>query len=274
MKKPLYPTPIEVLETAAKLIRLTGNQWSDWAHATNDASARRNLHTYLQMGCPTIDRLGGFDTPTVTDGEKIARLILGDDYLSPRDVVKVHGFCYSRDQKTNLAVTVPDLETLLWLRARGGMLVATPSADQSLLQLCELDDPIFCQKKKSWITKPRHTFSREDVVKAGQWLMLLKGPYPQSKNALWENQRVLLSIAEYIPNAAEVHYAINTYYKVRGVDLLKEVSVRTSSVTDGDGHVVVGSIGADGPSVVDSLDYVSKEQLGVSSALNLNSLTS
>ena len=267
---PRNPNPMEVLETAAKLMRLTGNQWSDWAYVTNNARARRNLHTYLQMGCPTIDCLGGFDTPTVTDGEKIARLILGDDYLSPRDVVKAYGLCYSGDQKTSLAVTVPDLETLLWLRAEGCILVATLTTEYNLLQLCEIDNPVFCRKGDSWFAKPRHTFSREDVVQSGQWLVFRKGAYPGSNNGLWEEQSNLLTEVEYVPNVAEVVYAVQTYYKARGIDLLKEVSVRTSSITAHDGRVFVGSIGADGPSVCDFWDDGHKENLGVSSALKLN----
>jgi|GEM_PF-1123214 len=270
MRKPLYPTPIEVLETVTKIIRLTGNQWSNWASVAKSAEALRNLSAYLQMGCPSINCTGGFDTSTVTNGEKIARLILGDDYISPRAVMKACGLPYEGDQKSALSVIVPNREKLLqlWVEQRG--LIATPPTVCNVIQLREFDNPVFCRKGDIWFTKPRHRFSREDVMQPAQWLAFSKGPYPHSMNLSWEEQQNLLPEDEYIPNVAEVVHIANTYFKVRGVDLFKEFPVRTSSVCEGGGQVVVGGIGPDGPAVRDSWNDGPRERLGVLSVLKLN----
>lgn len=262
----LNPTPSGVLGTVAKLIRLTDVEWSHWLHPTNNVNARRNLADFLAKGCPKITDNGEIVTPTLPDGEDLCRLILGDDYLSPEDVAKAYGWSYSDDQLANFAETLPDMETVLWLRSNGYMLVATPPTDTNLLQVRDLDNQLFYSKSKGWYAESQHTFSREDVVKAGEWLMVRKEPYPNSRSKNWDEQKNLITEVEHVPNASEVAYAVTAYYKVRGVYLLKGIYVRTSSVdADGD-RVIVGSFGGVGLHVHYYWDADRSDDLGVSSS--------
>ena len=207
---------------------------ADWQKPIDNTTARRNLAAFLKMGCPKVNNNGEIINPTLPDGEELARLILGDDYLSPEDVAKAYGWSYSDEQLANFANTLPDFEELMWLRSNGYMLVATASTDMNLLQVRDLDNQLFYSKSEGWYAESQHTFSREDVVKAGGWLAIRKEPYPDSLNKTWADQEKLLAENERVPNAPEVSYAVTTYYKVRGVYLLKGVYVRTSSV-DADG---------------------------------------
>jgi len=212
----------------------------------------------------------GDETPK---GFALAMLILGDDFILPEDVANVYGFHYSDEQMTAFADTLPDEKTLQWLRTNGYMLLATPPSDMNLLQVRDLDNQLFYSKNDGWYAKDKEKFSRNDIVKAGEWLMVRKEQYVNSRSKSWDEQQKLLTEVEHVPNAPEVSYAVTAYYKVRGVYLLKGVYVRTSSVDAGGLCVLVGRFGADGLDVgsdwVDSrLNY-----FGVSSSRkNLDTL--
>jgi len=212
----------------------------------------------------------GDETPK---GFALAMLILGDDFISPEDVANVYESHYSDEQMTAFADTLPDEKTLQWLRTNGYMLLATPPSEMNLLQVRGLDNQLFYSKSEGWYAESQQTFSREDVVKAGEWLMVRKEQYFNSRSKNWDEQQKLLTEVEHVPNAPEVSYAVTAYYKVRGVYLLKGVYVRTSSV-DADGYrVFVGDGGVDGLDVRNVSDDGRHDSLGVSSSRkNLDTL--
>ena len=205
----------------------------------------------------------GDETPK---GYALCTLILGDDFISHEDVANAYGFHYSDEQVRAFADTLPDEKTLQWLRSNGYMLVATPPTDHNLLQVRDLDNQLFYSKSEGWYAESQHTFSREDVVKAGQWLMVRKEPYPDSRRKNWDEQRSLLSDVENVPNAPEVSYAVTAYYKVRGVYLLKGVYVHTSSVDAVGYRVIVGYFGGGGLNFSLYWDDLRSDSLGVSSS--------
>jgi len=98
------------------------------------------------------------------------------------------------------------------------------------------------------------------------WLMIRKQPYPGSRFKTWGFQQKILTKEEYIPSAAEVVYAFTTYHMVRGVCLLNNSYVRTSSVDEDNEHVIVGNNGADGINVCEFRDIEHVNYVGVSSA--------
>ena len=205
----------------------------------------------------------GDETPK---GYALATLILGDDFISSEDVANAYGFHYSDEQVTAFADTLPDEKTLQWLRTNGYMLVAGPVVDSNLLQVRDFDNKVFYSKSEGWYAESQHTFSREDVVKSGQWLMVRKGPYPDSKSKNWDEQQKLLTEVEHVPNAPEMAYAVTAYFKVRDVYLLKGVYVRTSSV-DADGRrVFVGYFDSRGLRVGHYFDGRRHGHVGVSSS--------
>ncbi len=205
----------------------------------------------------------GDETPK---GYALATLTLGDNFISPEDVANVYGFHYSDEQMTAFADNLPDEKTLQWLRSNGYMLVATPPTDCNTLQVRDLDNKIFYSKTEVWYAEDKQKFARNDVVKADEWLMVRKEPYADSQRKTWDEQTVLLTDVEHVPNAPEMAYAVTAYFKVRGIYLLKGVYVRTSSVdADGD-RVIVGSFDADGLSVSDFYDDDRDDNFGVGSS--------
>jgi hypothetical protein len=254
------------LDTAAKFFCTMQKAGADFTGPMQSVAKRHNLVAYLEMGCPKINNNGEIVTPTLPDGEEHARSILGDDYLSPEDVVKAYGWSYSGDQLENFANTLPDTETVLWLRSNGYMLVATPPTDCSTLQVRDLDNKIFSSKTEGWYAKDKQRFARNDVVKAGQWLMVRKEPYADSRSKKRNDQQKLLTEVEHVPSAPEMAYAVTAYFKARGIYLLKGVYVRTSSVDADGGRVIVGFFDVGGLIVDHYYDDDRDDYVGISSS--------
>ena len=261
------------LDTAAKFFRTMKKAGADFTGPLQSVAKRRNLVAYLEMGCPKTNGDGEIVTPQLPEGEDLARLILGDDYLSPEDVAKAYGWSYTDDQLENFTETLPDMEMVMWLRSNGYMLVAGPVVDSNLLQVRDFDNKVFYSKSEGWYAKDKEKFARNNVVKAGEWLMVRKEPYPNSRSKKWDEQTVLLTDVEHVPNAPEMAYAVTAYFKVRGIYLLKGVYVRTSSV-DADGRrVIVGRFGSGGLGVGGYCDDSRSDSVGVgSSRKNLDCL--
>jgi len=266
------PTPSGVLGTVAKLIRLTEKEdveWSHWQHPTNDVTARRNLAEYLQKGCPKVNDNGEVVTNQLPEGHELACLILGDDYITPEEVATAYGhgkIAYTDEQLEHFADTLPDTQTILWLRANGYMLIAGPPTEMNLLEVRELDNKLFYSKTEGWWSESNQTFSREDKVACGEWLAIRKDEVPNSFSKTWKEQQDLLSEVEHVPNAPEVSYAVTAYFKVRGIYLLRGKYIRTSSVSAGGGHVGVGDFVEDGLRVDDGWDDGRSGGIGVASA--------
>ena len=263
------PTPSGVLGTVAKLIRLTEKEdveWSHWQHPTNDVTARRNLAEYLQKGCPKVNDNGEVVTNQLPEGHELACLILGDDYITTEEVATAYGVSYTDEQLEHFADSLPDTQTILWLRANGYMLIAGPPTEMNLLEVRELDNKLFYSKTEGWWSESNQTFSREDKVACGEWLAIRKDEVPNSFSKTWKEQQDLLSEVEHVPNAPEVSYAVTAYFKVRGIYLLRGKYIRTSSVSAGGGHVGVGGFDEGGLSVDHYWDDRRDDDLGVASA--------
>lgn len=263
------PTPSGVLGTVTKLIRLTEKEdveWSHWQHPTNNVTARRNLAEYLQMGCPKVNDNGEVVTNQLPEGHELARLILGDDYITPEEVATAYGFSYSDEQLEHFADTLPDTQTILWLRANGYMLIAGPPTEMNLREVRELENKLFYSKTEGWYAENGQTFSREDKVVAGEWLAIRKEAVPNSFSKTWNEQQDLITEDEHVPNAPTVSYAVTAYYKVRGIYLLRGKYVRTSSVSADGVHIIVGCFDEDGLGVFNYWDDLRHGSLGVSSA--------
>ncbi len=254
------------LDTAAKFFRTMKKAGADFTGPLQSVAKRRNLVAYLEMGCPKTNGDGKIVTPTLPEGEDTARLILGDDYLSPEDVAKAYGWSYTDEQVANFTETFPYIEMVMWLRFNGYMLVATPPNDSNFLQVCGFDNKVFYYKTECWYVEDKEEFARNDVVKAGEWLMVRKEMYPGSRSRTWKEQQNLLNEVEHVPNVPEMAYAVTAYHKVHGVNLLKGVYVRTSSV-DADGRsVLVGPFDPNGLRVHLYYDDRRDGYVGVSSA--------
>jgi len=262
------PAPSGVLGTVAKLIRLTEKEdveWSHWQHPTNNVTARRNLAKYLKKGCPNDN--GGVTTNQLLEGHELARLILGYSYITPEEVAIAYGISYTDEQLDYFADTMPDMQTILWLRTNEYMLIAGPPAELNLLQFRELDSQLFCSKTEGWYAESKEEFAKDDVVNAGQWLAIRKKAVPNSFSKTWKEQQSLITEVEYVPNASEVSYAVVTFFKICGTYLLRgKKHVRTSSVSSDGDHINVGYFYDDGFTVNHYWDDCRCDVIGISSA--------
>ena len=195
----------------------------------------------------------------------LVREILGDDFISPEEIAAARDITYSAEQLAELENTLPDRETLEWLRRNDFMLVAGSPREMSLLDIRELERSYFYSKEGGWYNSESEEFARNDKVTC-RWLMLRKGIVPNSTRKTWNEQEKLLSDLEVVPNAAEQAWGMTVYKAVRGVYLLGGLCARTSSVDSGGYRVCVGGFGGVGLGVDDWYDGGRDGFLGVASS--------
>jgi hypothetical protein len=255
---------INVLNGVAKFFRVLGHL--DFSGPMKSEAKRENLAAYLDLGCPKVDTSGMVTNPSLPEGYDLARLMLGDDFISPEEVARAHNFVYSSDQLEGFEESLPDMEKLLFLRSNGCTLIATPPTALNLLDVRTLDPSLFCSKTEGWYEKEKQKFARAEFLSLGTWLVIRKDIVPNSLSKNWSQQKQLISDVEYIPMAVEVAYAITTYYKARGVRLFEKLYVNTSSISAGDIRVHLGGFG-DGGLDVNGLIYGDRgDFLGLASA--------
>ena len=227
-----------------------------------------------------VEKGGKFQDHVVTDFNlftsklpdyTLARLILGNDFISPEEIAKARGLVYTEAQLIEFGKKLPDQATLEAIRDTGMMLAASPSTAMSMLDVRTLNSDYFCSKgpdkgNAGWYDNAKEKFSREDKVESGVWIAFRKEPVEGSFNKTWKQQEVFVKSPCIVPNAAEATWIMTTYKAVRGVYLFPNCYVRTSS-RDSDGNrVFVGLFDADGLSVYYWNDVYSNDFIGVSSA--------
>ncbi len=169
----------------------------------------------------------------------LARTILGKDFISPEEIAKSRGVTYTDDQLAKFGNTLPSQEVLEWCRDNGMMLVAGPPKAMSLLEVRELKNGYFYSKEGGWYSNDVQKFARNDKAET-VWIMLRKEPVTDSLGKNWSEQSDLVVAPMVVPNAAEVVWAITTYKAVRGIYLLGDLYVRTSSLDSDGNHVCIG----------------------------------
>jgi hypothetical protein len=135
----------------------------------------------------------------------------------------------------------------------------------SLLEIRDTKNEYLYSKTGGWYSNDKEKFSRDDKATT-KWLKLRKGPVPNSTKKNWNEQQPLLSDVEYVPNAAEATWGVTSYKAVRGVYLLPNVYVRTSSLDSGGNRVDVGYFDVEGLRVDSGWDDGRNGSLGLSSA--------
>ncbi|MBL7045009.1 MAG: hypothetical protein ISR98_00195 [Parcubacteria group bacterium] len=251
------------LDTAAKFFRTMQKAGANLTGPMQDRTKRRNFVEYLEKGCPKINDNGEVVTNQLPEGHELARLILGDDYITPEEMAEAYSFNYTEEQLEHFENTLPDMEKLLQHRQDDSILYPQPSVEQCLVELVVMND---FQLEGRWFNEQKQKFAHEDKTSAGGWLSLRKNGYPGSFNETWQTQKELLSEDERVPNVAEAYCGFSAYHKIRGVWLLKNKYLRTLSVSAGGRRVDVGGFGGVGLSVGGYWDGSRGGGLGVSSA--------
>ena len=259
------------LDTVAKFHRLLAKEGVEPEHINapnNSVAKRRNLAEFLKAGCPKINKNSEVVTDQLPGRHQLARLILGDDFISHEDIATAYGVSYTEDQIKHFDDTLPDIQTILWLYVNRYILIAGMPTELNRLQIRMLHIKFFKSKTEEWYAVHREKLAKREVVKAGEWLAICKEAVPNSFNKTWDQQMQLITEVEYVPNASEVIYAVTAYLKVRNIYLLRWKYVTTSSVDSNGSHVSVGSLDKNGLNVNRSWDDKCYEDMGIASARN------
>lgn len=176
---------------------------------------------------------------------EVARSILGEDFISPDEVMRARrGVVYSERQLQRFALTTPPPGVLQWCKENGYILVPGPHRALSLLDVRDLEAQYFSEhfgRIEKWESHRRESMFGDTVRSA--WIALRKEPTPDSLGKSFSEQLLLLSDEEVVPNAAEVVWCVTTYKAVKGVFLIPDVFVRTSSTDEFQVRVSLGEFG-------------------------------
>lgn len=260
-----HPRPTAVLDTTAKLIRVMDKAGVPFETLTGPLQSvvkRRNLMEYLNLGCPKVDGNGVIGTtPSEQD---LAKLILGEDFITPEEVANARSLAYTDEQIEVLEQSLPTLEVIVWCRVNGYILLPNPPEAMPLLQVRDLKREIFYSKEGGWYAD--QPFARNERTEVATWIAVRKDVVPGSTGKKWNDQLPLISDIERVPNAAEACWTLTTYKEVRGVNLMSAIYARTSSVDSSGARVFVGLFDSEGLLVFSLSDGHVGDYLGMSSA--------
>lgn len=195
----------------------------------------------------------------------LAKSVLGKDFISPEEIATARGVTYTDEQLAKFSDTLPAQDVLEWCRDNGMMLVAGPPKAMSLLDIRAIKTDYFYSKEGGWYTENKQKFAQGDKAES-IWIALRKEPVADSLGKNWSQQSELVVLPMTVPNAAEAVWGLTAYKAVRGIYLLPDLYVRTSSlVSDGD-RVSVGIFGAGGLGIDGSWGRRRRDGLGLASA--------
>lgn len=195
----------------------------------------------------------------------LAKTILGKDFISPEEIATARGLTYTDEQLAKFSDTLPAQDVLEWCRDNGMMLVAGPPKAMSLLDIRVLETGYFYSKEGGWYAEDKQKFAQGDKAEP-VWIALAKDPVTNSFGKNWSQQSELIALPKTVPNAAETVWGLTTYKAVRGVYLLPNLYVRTSSLGSDGYHVHVGLFDAKGLFISIHWDSYCNSYLGLASA--------
>ena len=193
----------------------------------------------------------------------LAQSILGVDFITPEEIMKVTAMIYEEKHLDILHNTIPPEAVLRWCKEHHYAVVAAPRYPINLLTIRMYVSNLFYSKSGGWYSERK--FASENTTAQG-WLMLRKHPVPHSNSKNWNQQNKLLSGVERVPNSAEVSWLVTIYFKVRGIRLLENIFVRCADLQSDCPRVVVGNFYAGGLNLDRYRDDDRVDSLGLSSA--------
>lgn len=248
---------------------MTKSHAAGWASDAPTPAQLAELLRQIQVGRINKQKLQGFlrDGAPSTVNDKLAREILGNDFIGSEEIAVTRGVSYSPEQLNLLADTFPtNEEQFRWLKRNNYALVAGPPAEMSLLDVYALNPKIFLCDSRERIYREWMDYSSRDEKVSCEWLAVRKEPVPDSRNKNWKKQQSVLSEEEYIPNAVAMCWFVTTYYEVREIRLFSDVDVRTMSIAFDNNIVLVGPFVEDGLHVHHHYDHLASCSIGVASA--------
>lgn len=167
------------------------------------------------------------------------RVILGVDFISPEEMEHIFSFKYSENELKQIRGTLPSEELIRHCYFNDYMLIAGPSDNLNLLQIQKIVQGkiSISENDPPWFVKTNERFAKQQVVRHCRWLAIKK--HAHSFGRTFEEQKEACPKDDVIPNVAEICYAFIAYHCLRGIRLLNDHYVRTSSISDVDQRGVI-----------------------------------
>lgn len=199
---------------------------------------------------------------------KLAKSILGADFITPKEVTEVHpNIVYTDKQLSTLVESLPSENVLKWCKENNNAVTPAPPTAMSTLDIREMKLTHFYKEMAGgWYTD--QAFALRDKTSFG-WLAIKKTPLPESVCKSWNEQKKLLAAFEKVPNAAEMSWFITTYFEIHDIRLFEQIFVRTSSFDSRGQHVLIGCFNAGGLHIYDWPDTCKYSPIGLPASRKL-----
>jgi hypothetical protein len=197
-----------------------------------------------------------------------ARDILGQDFISPKEVSDTRKVVFSPKKLKFLKKYVPSEEILIDMKENNGGLVPVRRS-LPLLGFCNINRSYFWLEGWYSEKEERKAFSDKEKTTVG-WLALRKDVFPDSFGKIWEKQSSLVPEGMTVPVSVKQIYFIITYQAVRKNNLFTDKWVRTSSINSCGHHVCVYFDSQRGIKIGKGVDSVDADHLGLAVAWKLN----
>jgi hypothetical protein len=183
--------------------------------------------------------------------ESVARAVLGDSSVHGVEDVRRHLWVsYTPEQRRAFEVIPFGEETL---RACAGTHLLVAGFPLSLVDVRGKIPQFFWHRKPAWYDRETEAYWAQLPVEL-RWHLIRKEPVPDSSKKLYIEQRALLSLAEEVPRAGEVVYAMILHFLGTGQRLFENAWVRCRDQVSSSCRVVVGSFDAGGLCIHDWRD--------------------
>lgn len=210
----------------------------------------------------------GFCSPYQNLDRSLIDPSLGSDCIRPEEVMKERpDIIYSEQQLKDYEGSFPNTSMLYMLKLNGYCLIPQPPFPSSLLDMYDLKPNHFKVRDRGWYEDRSYTM--KDKTGVG-WLAIKKHPIEESMGKEWEKQKHFLLPAEYVPNVAQIGWAMIVFWDARDEILFKNVGVRSSSLYPASLHVIIDNLNSEkGIAVMEGQGLAPDSRWGIAPAWKL-----
>lgn len=242
------------------LQKLSGEDGEQWLNDLNKFNRKENPWPVAHATVVVAAR-------ELYSEEKLAKEILGNDYLAIGEIEKATNQPFTDEQMEILRAQLSKLDkkTIKALQKDGFALMSGPVSPRSLIEVRESGRELFYTKSNAWYEK--HVFASNDKAHFGL-IALRKDVIPKSTSKTWDEQLALLRKdhpSDEVPNAGEFAWCTTLFAKVRGIRLFQGVYARTKSVDSDGSRVYAGRFDSGGVYVSYYWDGYRDDLLGLTS---------
>jgi hypothetical protein len=224
----------EDLVNLANFTQAMAKAGADFTKPLNNPKQLENLATYLKLGCPQLKTTGRFNMSTCKSGEALARLALGNNFISLEEVSRYFRLTYSREQSQNMVAKLPSIEDIGAAFSEGTIILPGPPQELSLIDVVNLDRDTFKPNELPERYDDRYAMCTKDKICGNTWFAIqarhLLDVTGEVEVSSWEVLESHIPEGYRLLNLTEAAYILLVCRKIRELKLGRDLRVFTSSM--------------------------------------------